>query len=140
VKKNMLLPCEVAVRSLVPALRSAIARELTQTHGLKQKDVARLLGVTQTAVSKYTRHVRGTVVKIEEVEEVQPTIKEIVVSLANGGMSKYELVTKFCVACEIIRQKGLMCELCKLSDPTIDVEQCFVCHSLTHFCAAEIKK
>jgi hypothetical protein len=99
---------------------------------LKQKDVAKLLGVTQTAVSKYTRHVRGAVIKIEEVEEVQPTIKEIVVSLANGSMSKYEFVTKFCVACEIIRQKGLMCELCKLSDPTIDVQQCFVCHSDTN--------
>jgi len=133
VKQNVLLPCEVAVRSLVPALRSAIARELTQTYGLKQKDVANLLGVTQTAVSKYTRHVRGTVLKIEDVEEVQPTIKEIVVSLANGHMSKYELVTKFCVACEIIRRKGLMCELCKLSDPLIEIQQCFVCHSDTHF-------
>ena len=132
VKQNMLLPCEVAVRSLVPALRSAIARELTQTYGLKQKDVAKLLGVTQTAVSKYTRRVRGTVLKIEEVEEVQPTIEKIVVSLADGSMSKYEFVTKFCVACEIIRQKGLMCELCKLSDPTIDVQECFVCHSDTN--------
>jgi predicted transcriptional regulator len=129
VKQNMLLPCEVAVRSLVPALRSAIARELTQTYGLKQKDVAKLLGVTQTAVSKYTRHVRGTVLKIEEVEEIQPTIKEIVMSLANGSMSKYEFVTRFCVACEIIRKKGLMCELCKLSDPAVDIQQCFVCHS-----------
>jgi len=136
----MLLPCEVAVRSLVPALRSVIARQLTQTYELKQKDVARLLGVTQTAVSKYTRHVRGTVLRIEEVEEVQPAIKEIVASLANGGMSKYELVTKFCVACEIVRQKGMMCELCKLSDPTIDVQQCFVCHSGTNFCAAKIEK
>ena len=140
VKKNMLLPCEVAVKSLVPALRSAIARQLTQTYELKQKDVARLLGVTQTAVSKYTRRVRGTVLRIEEVEEVQPTIREIVVSLANGGMSKYELVTKFCAACEIIRQNGLMCELCKLSDPTIEVQQCFVCHSNTHFCAAGTRK
>jgi len=123
----MLLPCEVAVKSLVPALRSAIARELTQTYGLKQKDVANLLGVTQTAVSKYTRHVRGTVLKIEGIEEVQPTLKEIVISLANGRMSKYELVAKFCVACEIIRQKRLMCELCKLSDPSIDIKQCSVC-------------
>ena len=98
----MLLPCEVAVRSLVPAIRSAIARELTQTYGLKQKDVASLLGVTQTAVSKYTRHVRGIVLKIEDIEEIQPTLKEITVSLANGGMSKYELAVKFCVACEII--------------------------------------
>jgi len=129
----MLLPCEVAVRSLVPAIRSAIARELTKSYGLKQKDVANLLGVTQTAVSKYTRHVRGTVLKIEEVEEIQPTLKEVVISLANGRMSKYELVAKFCVACEIIRRKGLMCELCKLSDPSIEVQQCFVCHSGTRF-------
>ena len=128
----MLLPCEVAVKSLVPAIRSAIARELTQSYGLKQKDVAILLGVTQTAVSKYTRHVRGVVLKFEDVEEVQPTLKEITVSLANGRMSKYELVAKLCVACEIVRRRGLMCELCRRSDPSIDVQQCFVCHSDTH--------
>jgi len=121
------------VRSLVPAIRSAIARELTQAYGLRQKDVARLLGVTQTAVSKYTRHVRGVVLKIEDVEEVQPTLKEIVVSLTSGHMSKYELAVKFCVVCEIVRRKRLMCELCKLSDPSIDVQLCFVCHSDTHF-------
>jgi hypothetical protein len=100
---------------------------------LKQKDVATLLGVTQTAVSKYTRHVRGAVLKVEDVEEIQPTLKEIVVSLANGRMSKYELAAKLCVACRIIRQKGLMCELCKLSDPSIDVQQCLVCRLDTHF-------
>ena len=137
---NMLLPCEVAVKSLVPAIRSAIARELTQTYGLKQKDVARLLGVTQTAVSKYTRHVRGVVLKVEEVEEVQPTLKEIVTLLVNGRISKYELVAKLCVACEIIRQKGLMCELCKLSDPSIEVQQCLVCHSDTHFTQQKSQK
>jgi len=125
----MLLPCEVAVRSLVPAIRSAIARELTQTYGLKQKDVANLLGVTQTAVSKYTRQVRGALLKIEEIEEVQPTIKEIVVLLVNGRMSKYELVGRFCVTCEIIRRKRLMCELCKRSDPSIEIQECFVCSS-----------
>jgi len=130
---NVLLPCEVAVRSLIPAIRSAIARELTEAHGLKQKDVALLLGVTQTAVSKYTRHVRGVVLKVEDVEEIQPTLREIVVSLADGHMSKYELATKLCVVCKTIRRKGLMCELCKRSDPLIDVQQCFVCHLDAHF-------
>jgi len=137
---KLLLPCEVAVRSLVPAIRSAIARELTQTHGLKQKDVANLLGVTQTAVSKYTHNVRGTVFRIEDVEEVQSTMQEIVVSLANGRMSKYELVARFCVVCEIIRRKGLMCELCRLSDPAIEVHQCFVCHSNSQSSAVDFKK
>lgn len=130
----MLLPCEVAVKSVVPAIRSAIAIELTQTYGLKQKDVANLLGVTQTAVSKYTRHVRGTAFKIEKAEEAKPTLKEIVVSLADGRMSKYEFVERFCLTCEIIRRKRLMCELCKRSDPSIDVQQCHVCSSECSSC------
>jgi len=125
----MLLPCEVAVKSLVPALRSAIAKELSQTYGLKQKDVANLIGVTQTAVSKYLRYVRGTTIKIDEIEEVKPMLKEIVVSLFERSISRYELVAKFCILCKIIRRKGLMCNLCKMSNPSIDIQQCYVCSS-----------
>jgi len=136
----MLIPCEVAVKSVVPAIRALIAKELTQSYGLKQSDVAGLLGVTQTAVSKYTRHVRGTVLKVEDVEEIQPTIKEIVALLAGGRMSRYELVTKFCVTCEIIRRKRLMCELCKRSDPSIDIQQCLICQSGSSFCTPHIRK
>jgi len=124
---NMLMPCEVVVKSLVPSIRSAIAKELTETYGLKQKEVANLLGVTQTAVSKYTRRVRGTVVKVEDVEEVQPIFKETVVLLANRNISRYELAGRFCEICEIIRRKRLLCELCKRSDPSIDLQKCFVC-------------
>ncbi len=123
----MVLPCEVAVKSVIPAIRSAIARQLTQSHGLKQREVAQLLGVTQTAVSKYTSHTRGTVLEVERVEDAQVVLKETVVSLANGEMTKYELSAKLCVICDIIRQKGLMCKLCALSDPDIDNQQCIVC-------------
>jgi predicted transcriptional regulator len=123
----MLLPCEVAVKSVIPAIRSAIARELTQTYGLKQQKVAELLGVTQTAVSKYTSHCRGTVIEIKEVEEVQPILNETVISLANGDMNKYELAEKLCIVCGMIRRRGLMCKLCALSDPDIDNSKCIVC-------------
>ncbi len=123
----MLIPCEVAVKSLVPSIRSAIAIELTQTYGLKQTEVANLLGVTQTAVSKYTRHIRGAVIEIEKIEEVRPIFKETVVLLANRNISRYELAGRFCEICEIIRRKRLLCELCKRSDPSIDIQKCFVC-------------
>jgi predicted transcriptional regulator len=123
----MLLPCEVAVKSLVPSLRSAIAKELTQTYGFKQKEVANLLGVTQTAVSKYMRRVRGTVIEIGSIEEVQPMINEVVVLLANGGVSREELVGRFCRICEVVRRKRFMCELCKRADPSMNVQECFVC-------------
>jgi predicted transcriptional regulator len=123
----MVLPCEVAVKSVIPAIRSAIARELTQSYGLKQKDVAQLLGITQTAVSKYTKHTRGAVLEVEKVTDTQIVLKETSESLANGHMNKYQLTAKLCLICEIIRQKGLMCRLCKISDPNIDHEQCIIC-------------
>jgi predicted transcriptional regulator len=125
----MVLPCEVAVKSVIPAIRSAIARELTQSYGLKQEEVAQILGVTQTAVSKYTSHCRGAIFEITEVEGVQPIFKETVFSLANGEMDKYKLAEKLCIICGIIRQSGLMCIICKVSDPDIDNSKCIVCCS-----------
>jgi predicted transcriptional regulator len=123
----MLLPCEVAVKSVIPAIRSAIARELTQTYGLKQKEVAQLLGVTQTAVSKYTSHCRGAIFEVSEVEGVQPVLNKTVFLLANGKIDKYKLAEILCRVCSIIRQSGLMCILCKVSDPDIDNGQCKAC-------------
>ena len=121
------IPCEVAVKSVIPAIRSAIARELTESYNLKQKQVAKLLGVTQTAVSKYTRHNRGAIFEPTDVEGVQPILTNTVFSLANNQMNKYQLADKLCKICGIIRQSGLMCILCGVSDPDIDNTKCIVC-------------
>jgi len=123
----MSMPCEVAVKSVVPAIRAGLAKELVQTHKLKQIDIASLLGITQTAVSKYTRDVRGRVVQIENVEEVQQMITRTAMMLVNGGVSRRQLVIRFCEICRLVRQKGLMCELCKRSNPSIDIYQCVIC-------------
>ena len=123
----MNLPCEVAVKSVIPAIRSAIARELTESYGLKQTEVAELLGVTQTAISKYTSHCRGAIFEVTDVDGVQPIFKETVFSLANGEMDKYGLAGKLCIICGIIRQSGLMCILCRVSDQDIDSSKCVVC-------------
>jgi hypothetical protein len=123
----MIMPCEVAVKSVVPAVRALVAKELTHTYKLNQTDVASLLGVTQTAVSKYLGHVRGSVIDLENVEEIQLAVKEIADSLTNGNMSRSELLGNVCRVCRIARKKGLMCELCKRSDSLIDVESCSFC-------------
>jgi hypothetical protein len=123
----MSMPCEVAVKSVVPAIRANLAKKLVQTHKLKQSDIANLLGITQTAVSKYTRHVRGRVVKIEKVEDVQRMITETAEMLAKGEISRRQLIVRFCKICKLVRQKGLMCELCKRSNPSIDIYQCLIC-------------
>ena len=121
------MPCEVAVKSVVPAIRAGLAKELIRTHKLKQSDTANLLGITQTAVSKYTRHVRGRVVRIENVEEVHEMITETANMLANGEVSRRQFAIRFCEICKLVRQKGLMCELCRRSNPSLDIRQCLIC-------------
>jgi predicted transcriptional regulator len=124
----VILPCEVVVKAVIPAVRSAIARELTETYGFKQTEVAELLGVTQTAVSKYTSHCRGAIFEAIEVEGVQPILKETIFLLSKGEIDKYELAEKLCTICGLIRNSGLMCILCKVSDPNIDSTKCRLCY------------
>jgi hypothetical protein len=128
------MPCEVAVKSVIPALRAYVAKELTQSYGLKQTDIAKILGITQTAVSKYARHVRGIVLQVETIDEVKVIVKEMCLSLVNGNMTRNETIKHFCAACRTIRQKRLMCELCKRSDPTINIHQCVICISKPSTC------
>jgi len=125
----MLMPCEVAVKSVVPSIRAYVATELTQTYNMRQEDVAQLLGITQTAVSKYTRQVRGAVLKIDQTEEIQSMMKKIASQLANREITRQDLIIKFCEVCKTARKTGIMCNLCERSDPTINVKTCQVCKS-----------
>ena len=130
----MKLPCEVAVKSVVPAIRALLAKELTETYEMKQTEAANLLGITQTAVSKYTHHVRGRILQVGEEKEVTALIKKTAESLVNGDLDKTQLVLQICDTCKLVRKKGLMCELCKQANPTLHVRQCKLC--LLSFCDA----
>lgn len=121
------MPCEVAVKSVVPAIRAGLAKELIKTRKLKQNDIADLLGITQTAVSKYARNVRGRIINIEEIEEVQQMMTETVEVLVNGRIPRDQLVDRVCEICKLVRQKGLMCVLCKRSNPSLDINKCHIC-------------
>jgi len=122
-----MIPCEIAVKSVIPAIRAYVAKELTQTHKMKQNDVANLLGITQTAVSKYITHVRGRVIRIDQTKEIQTMMNEIALTVASEKISGPQLIPRFCAVCQAVRQNGLMCKLCKRSDPTLDIQSCNVC-------------
>jgi uncharacterized protein len=51
----MLLPSEIESKSLIPAVRAILAKDLVKAKGLKEEEVAKLLGITQAAVSNYLR-------------------------------------------------------------------------------------
>ena len=122
----MIIPCEVAAKSVIPALRAMVARELMGNYGMKQEIVAERLGVAQPAISKYRHQVRGEAVELEAAEEVRGMTKDIAAAISRDP-SPLEVSTKICQACTDIRALGLMCETCRRVDRTWDVEHCTIC-------------
>ena len=123
----MLIPCEVAVKSLIPAIRSAIARKLIKTYRIKQIETANLLGITQTAVSKYVTNTRGTTINLVDMEDINVLVNEIASDLVNNNLPSCDLSKKVCLASKIIRKKRLMCKLCVRSNSTLQTQNCDIC-------------
>lgn len=125
--KTTILPCEVAVKSVVPAVKALMARELVDKHGLKQYDVAEILGISQSAVSKYSGRVRGHVIEVEKVEQLQPLVSTMTLMVMNGDYQRAEFLELFCQACLMIRKTGIVCRFCRKSDQKINIEKCGFC-------------
>ena len=129
----MIIPCEIASKSVIPALRAMVARELIEEYGLKQEQVAARLGVTQAAISKYRHQVRGEAVQLESAPEVQTMSKDIA-SMLSKTPDPIAVSQKLCQACTDIRALGLMCQTCHKVDPDWDVEHCTICFG-NHSCS-----
>ena len=128
---DLILPCEIAVRSVIPAVRALIAKELMEEQGLSQDEVAEILGISQSAVSKYSRKVRGHAIKVDDIEEIRPLIDGMVILLLDRKRQSAELLQLFCQACIAVRKTSLMCTFCQKSDPTIKLEECRFCTSVS---------
>jgi len=124
---HLILPCEIAVKTVVPAIKATLATELVQTYGFKQDHVAEILRISQSAVSKYTRQVRGHLIEISNMGEIKPLITDMIKLLVNGNPKRTEFLGLFCQTCKTIREKELMCQFCQKTDQMITTEVCDFC-------------
>lgn len=127
----MSIPCEIAVKCVLPVVRAMTAKELIAKHHLKQVEAAKLLKISQPAISLYSSKIRGKAIDLENEKDVKKLIENLATSLANGKLSHKDFVLTFCEICKTIRAKGLMCKLHKAFDPSIDIEKCGLCAIIT---------
>jgi len=126
----LLLPCEVGVQTVIPAIRALMARTIIEKHEMKEKQVAELLGLSQSAISRYTTKNRGNIITLENVPEVQTLIDKMIHLLLYGKPHQTtEILELLCQTCKIIREKGLMCELCQKKTRQNIAEICAFCRS-----------
>ena len=126
----MLLPSEIEAKSLIPAIRSILARKLIQEFYLKEEDVAKVLGVTQAAISNYVRGTRGDqglAAKLAAVEEVRRMIDDIARDLAANKAYTPSTMAKFVQLCNYMRYTFIICDVHHSIESNIDSKVCEQC-------------
>ncbi len=124
----MILPCEVGVKTVLPAVKAIMARTIVEKHGYNEKQTAALLGLSQSAVSRYVSRERGAnLVAIEGAPDIIAMIDAMVLSIVNDPQNRPNLLELFCQTCSAIREKGLMCPKCQTEMPPEWAEKCFFC-------------
>lgn len=104
----MKAPCEIVVWYVLPAMRSVVARELRDTHHMKQSEIGKLFGVTDAAVSQYLNKKRGVSRIIEESPLNEEFISQAKLSAARLATGKVTMVDELCRICTYAKRSGLM--------------------------------
>jgi predicted transcriptional regulator len=129
----MLLPSEIEAKSLIPAIRSILSQKLIKEYGLREEEVAKVLGVTQAAVSNYVRGTRGDsqlVTKLESVLEVTRMIEDIARDLASNKAYTPSTMAKFVQLCNYMRYTFIICDVHHTMESHIDEKVCQQCEMI----------
>ncbi len=126
----MLLPSEIESKLLIPAVRAILSKELTFEKGLKEEEVARMLGITQAAVSNYLRGTRGDnelISKLMSLSEIMSMIKEISDDLSTNRAYTAKTLSKFIALCNYMRYSLIICDAHHSLERNIDEKVCEQC-------------
>ncbi len=99
--------CEKISREVFPAIRAVATKKLITEHNLTQKDVAKLMGISQPAVSLYYRNFRGKSENIENNPNLVVLIDNLVEKMCNRK-SKSEIQECYCEICKFIRENNFL--------------------------------
>ena len=126
----MLLPSEIESKLLIPAIRAILSKEMVIEKGLKEEEVARMLGITQASVSNYLRGTRGDnelISKLMSLSEIMSMIKEISNELSTNRAYTAKTLSKFIGLCNYMRYSLIICDAHHSLERNIDEKVCEQC-------------
>lgn len=100
-------PQEIEVWYVLPAIRMEMAKAMLSL-GIKQKQIARTLGITEPAVSQYLKEKRGKEIELSKgiKEKIKSSVKDII-------EKKSSLTKEIQNLCKLIKDKKILCEIHK---------------------------
>ena len=129
----MLLPAEIESKTLIPALRAILAKNLAENHDVREDEISKMLGVTQAAISNYIRGTRGDpelIKKLTAEKQVSGMIDEISYDLASDMAYSPSSLSKFIGLCNYIKTSLLICDIHHNLESDIDEAICKECENM----------
>jgi predicted transcriptional regulator len=115
------MPQEIEVWYLIPAIRKELAKIFIDEYKLKQNKAAKLLGTTEAAISQYLKAKRGNEIKFSDKarKEIEAAAKDVV-------EHKKDVMNKIYELCVSMRKSKAMCDFHRLQDKRIP-KNCDLC-------------
>ena len=117
------MPQEIEVRYILPAIRRELARIFIEVNNLSQKDAARVLGLTEAAVSQYQHYKRAKEVVFSDnvVDEIKKSAKKILENEKNKQM----VVAEMYRISNLTTVKHILCDLHRAQSK--ELTNCNIC-------------
>ena len=117
------MPQEIEVRYILPAIRRELARIFIKENKLSQKEAAKLLGLTEAAVSQYQHSKRA-----KEVVFSDSVISEIKISadkILSDKSNKRHLLAEIYRISNLTTVKHILCDIHRAQSK--DLGSCNIC-------------
>ncbi|MFB6163150.1 MAG: thiamine-phosphate synthase family protein [Halococcoides sp.] len=101
---------EVVVEAVLPTVRSMLAEALAD-RGLNQREVADLLGISQSAVSKYVHGEIDRTDRVARDDRVSALVEELADGLAAGDVNRVQALVELEVLIRQLERGDLVAEL-----------------------------
>ena len=117
------LPQEIEVRYIIPAIRGKLAHVMVEEKGISQKQAAKILGLTEAAISQYINGKRGSEVIFSEsvVDEIRKSADKVM----KDKSSRSEMVAEIYRICQLTNVKHIMCDMHRKQSKGLD--DCTIC-------------
>lgn len=110
VNQALLHPQEVEVYYIIPTIRRYLAICMKE-HGLKQREIAKILNIKEAAVSQYISNKRGSKLKFSRF--IEDSIRESSSKIKDN----FSLITETQRILKLIRESGELCSFHKKLSP-----------------------
>jgi predicted fused transcriptional regulator/phosphomethylpyrimidine kinase/predicted transcriptional regulator len=117
---------EVVVEEVLPTLRALLAEELA-ARGLAQDDVARALGLSQAAVSKYRTGKVRLNPGIARDARVREVVQDVAAGLAADALGPFDALARLQALVRALEVRGPVCQLHERGMPALRGLGCDLC-------------